>query len=186
MTYVVKSFLQRVEDVAFKSSMIFFAALIVFGGAQGWDYITTDHTDPIESWGDMTAVNSPIQKGNVLFVSVDRVKARIDCTTFATRVAINIDGQPFPLEEDFWEGGTLGDKTFELPIATERLPVGSYFLRSKLRYDCPNNVTFYHDPPTAPFRVIDGVEEVEQLKMEQRVLKDEINELTRSLKAVTP
>lgn len=174
-----RTFFKILDDAAFLFSVVMVLVAIGFGVFWGVSYITTDHRDPIESWGLTAATNSPLQKGEVLYIESSRDKVRDDCTTFASRVAVDtVDGKIHALAPDTWIGGQLGQKTLLLPIdGSEKLPIGNYILRIELIYSCPNIDAFDHDLPVIPFRVVDGPDQVEQLT-------EQVEGLTRSLQII--
>ena len=125
-----------------------FAAIIAYA------QFTFDPTLPVETWYGVEVLNSPIEAGDDLLVTIRRDKVRDDCPVTSTRTAIDDDGVSHPLEPAVWRGGSSeGDALdFSYPTPTT-LHSGSYTLRVFLLYTCPDFV-WSTQQPDARFRVI--------------------------------
>lgn len=113
-----------------------------------------DKRDPIVSWNQSVALNSPVKGGGPLFVSIDRTKIRFDCEVFSHRWAADENGKVFDLEERMTASKDREHVNPEIfAYKTESLPVGKYQLKVSLLYICPGDIRFDHLPPDVNFTV---------------------------------
>lgn len=125
---------------------------VAFGLTEGFRHVIAPDGSPVIITRT-EAINSPIHVGEFLDVRIVREKTRNDCSLRSERDAQDEDGKNYDLGVVFFEGGPAGTNEIIVPYPTNKLPPGSYHLRVKLAYICPERV-YYPNQPDTRFRVI--------------------------------
>lgn len=113
---------------------------------------TKDQRPPV-TINQVEVLNSPVEPGQKLQVRVVGEKVRDDCAVTADRWAISEDGIIFQLGSLTSRGAPVGSQphVVEYPIPVW-LPEGTYILRVRLAYMCPDGPHLLKQPDTR-FRV---------------------------------
>lgn len=131
------------------------AVLLVMFGPSIAAVALLDRTAPLPHGISRTeAINSPVARGESLFVRIHRQKVRSDCHVASSRTAVNEDGIVFDIPDATWQGGPASGEFFEMayPIPAT-IPSGSYVLRVDLTYLCPGGLSFKYEQPEVRFRI---------------------------------
>lgn len=141
----------------FSQKMLYFLVALNIGMV-GFITIKTvmiDERLPIQKWGKVEVLNSPIKAGEDLHVRVYREKVRDDCPVASDRQAINRDGEIVDLPDAAHEGGASDNSYVDLRYPTpSAFPADDYTLRVLLTYTCPT-FSWTTPQPEARFRVVE-------------------------------
>jgi len=131
------------------------AAAVVLASVIFLDWLNRDTRVPIETWGRVEVLNSPIYAGDYLRTRIYRKKVRDDCPVTSIREAIDQDGHSIEMPNGISPGGAsnLLYVPVDYPTPSD-MPPGQYELHVSLEYACPG-FTWATEQPIARFRVIE-------------------------------
>lgn len=127
--------------------------LVLYVVSDLWAKNNPDTRHPIERWGKVEALNSPIRAGQWLAVRIYRVKVRGDCPISSHPYVTDVDGVAVDIPDRTWVGGPVGEHA-DIEYDTSHLRPGRWTLYVHGAYLCPGGVIKQFMQPSVNFRVV--------------------------------